>query len=263
MDERSREDLRLTDCGRQDCSDLHAWGPGIRTCYIIHYIIRGRGTLEYEGKSYHLQAGESFLICPRTMIRYYPDPEEPWEYTWVNFTGAEEWLQACVMNSSHPVCPALPAEEVLPLYERMRRIDPYRANRREGQGLLAALLGLYADRFPAEPPAWPDEEEERLQTARAFIQAGYSQAWFGTDALCERLHCSRATLYRLFRRRLQTSPGEYLQEYRIRQACDMLRRGMSVKAAAFSCGFADPLYFSRVFKQKIGKSPSEYRAGTK
>ena len=69
MDERSREDLRLTDCGRQDCSDLHAWGPGIRTCYIIHYIIRGRGTLEYEGKSYHLKAGESFLICPRAMIR--------------------------------------------------------------------------------------------------------------------------------------------------------------------------------------------------
>ena len=27
--------IRPVDAGRQDCHDLHSWGPGVRQCYII------------------------------------------------------------------------------------------------------------------------------------------------------------------------------------------------------------------------------------
>ena len=35
-------------------------------------------------------------------------------------------------------------------------------------------------------------------------------------------------------------------------------RGMNISDIAFSCGFDDPLYFSKVFRQYKGISPSEY-----
>ena len=63
--------------GRQDCHDLHSWGPGIRTCYVLHYIIKGKGTFINGGKSYALAAGESFVIRPFDNISYYPMKKNP------------------------------------------------------------------------------------------------------------------------------------------------------------------------------------------
>ena len=85
----SQPGLTLLATGRQDCSDLHSWGPGVRPVYIIHYILRGQGFIEYHKKTFPVHTGESFLIYPYDTIRYYPDPGNPWEYTWVEFTGKE------------------------------------------------------------------------------------------------------------------------------------------------------------------------------
>ena len=85
----SQPGLTLLATGRQDCSDLHSWGPGVRPVYIIHYILRGQGIIEYHKKTFPVHTGESFLIYPYDTIRYYPDPGNPWEYTWVEFTGKE------------------------------------------------------------------------------------------------------------------------------------------------------------------------------
>ncbi len=43
----SQSGLTLLATGRQDCSDLHSWGPGVRPVYIIHYILRARGLYRY------------------------------------------------------------------------------------------------------------------------------------------------------------------------------------------------------------------------
>ena len=59
--------------GRQNCSDLHSWGPGIRNCYILHYIIKGKGTFINGNKSYAVSSGESFVIRPFDNIMYFPD----------------------------------------------------------------------------------------------------------------------------------------------------------------------------------------------
>lgn len=46
----SQPGLTLLATSRQDCSDLHSWGPGVRPVYIIHYILRGQGFIEYHKK---------------------------------------------------------------------------------------------------------------------------------------------------------------------------------------------------------------------
>ena len=56
------------------------------------------------------------------------------------------------------------------------------------------------------------------------------------------------------------SPKEYLTEYRIKQACRLLKEtDLSISAIAYSVGFENNLYFSKAFKKQKGLSPSEYR----
>lgn len=58
---------------------------------------------------------------------------------------------------------------------------------------------------------------------------------------------------------MSMSPNEYLTRFRIDEACVLLRsQGLSVSEAAFSSGFSDQLYFSRVFKRYKGVPPSKY-----
>ncbi|QYR22344.1 AraC family ligand binding domain-containing protein [Paenibacillus sp. sptzw28] len=69
--------------------NMHRWGPGVRDVYSLHYIVSGKGTLETRNTSFPLKAGESFVILPYTEIYYYPDPQDPWEYVWIEFKGDE------------------------------------------------------------------------------------------------------------------------------------------------------------------------------
>ena len=56
------------------------------------------------------------------------------------------------------------------------------------------------------------------------------------------------------------SPQEYLLDYRIRKACELLQNtDLPIAHIARSVGYEDSLYFSRLFKQHMKSSPSSYR----
>ena len=71
---------------------------------------------------------------------------------------------------------------------------------------------------------------------------------------------SRSHLFRSFETVLQTSPKEYLSQFRIKQACYLLRHSnLSVTAIANSVGFESSLYFSKAFKKIKHMPPREYK----
>ncbi len=71
---------------------------------------------------------------------------------------------------------------------------------------------------------------------------------------------NRSYLYTLFKTHLGVSPQDYLANYRISQATELLTvTDLSIESIALSCGYTDPLIFSKVFKTKKGRTPSRYR----
>lgn len=54
-------------------------------------------------------------------------------------------------------------------------------------------------------------------------------------------------------------PIDYLIHYRMERACELLRIGSyAIRDVAASVGYANPLYFSRAFRQRFGISPTAY-----
>ncbi len=64
---------------------------------------------------------------------------------------------------------------------------------------------------------------------------------------------------RAFRERMGMTPKKFRELKRMEFAANRLGMGLSVKEAALELGFSDPYFFSRMFKQYIGDSPSSYR----
>ena len=69
---------------------------------------------------------------------------------------------------------------------------------------------------------------------------------------------SRSLLHVKMKSLINISMGDYIRRKRIDRACQLLRQGYNVSETTYSIGFADPNYFSKIFKKHIGVSPSEY-----
>lgn len=83
------------------CQPGHSYGPAVRSGYLIHYILSGKGIFRCEGTTYHLSAGDAFLIRPHTLIYYQADARQPWTYTWIGMQGikVEEYFhRTSLMN---------------------------------------------------------------------------------------------------------------------------------------------------------------------
>ena len=56
------------------------------------------------------------------------------------------------------------------------------------------------------------------------------------------------------------SPIDYLTTVRINRACFLLRNSSNnINEIAYSVGYSDPKYFSRVFKRTMGVTPTQYK----
>ena len=81
--------LTIYFCGHESCAPGHFFGPAIRTHYLLHVILKGKGIYRTGSKEYSLKEGEGFLIKPQEVTYYEADPLEPWEYAWVSFAGGD------------------------------------------------------------------------------------------------------------------------------------------------------------------------------
>ena len=97
--------LSVYNVGYQQCGPEQQWGPGIRDHYCIHHIISGKGTYVADKKVYHLGEGDSFILYPDTEVKYYADPDDPWEYAWAGFMGTDAavMVRATDLRRKRPV----------------------------------------------------------------------------------------------------------------------------------------------------------------
>lgn len=236
---------------------LKCWGPGVRNCYILHYVVQGSGSFVRNGKSYALSAGESFAIRPFEKVQYRANPNDPWKYVWLDFTGEElvQLFQKIGFARGNCIVAPLPAEKILPYFHLMQQTS-ITTLRHTAIGMAAAILGIYADSFPKSGFSL---KENDFEMACALINSNFHRVGFNVAEICRQLGVSRSTLHRAFIAADGTSPAAYLTNFRMERAADFLKSGFSVKATAVSCGYSDPLYFSKVFKARVGCSPGTFR----
>lgn len=103
------------------------------------------------------------------------------------------------------------------------------------------------------------EPDLALQAIR-YIEEHYQEP-ISLELLEERLGCNSRMLLRKFRTERSTTPIDYLIQFRIGKAKELLARTwLPVKDIGERVGYTDHYYFSRLFKKHTGMSPIQYRA---
>lgn len=252
--------LSVYNCGFQQCDPLFSWGPALRNHHLIHFVAKGCGRFVCNSKEYNLSAGEGFFAPANQTIFYEADENSPWEYYWVGFSGVDagRLLKACGLSAESPCFSCGDLEKVKELI-----LDIYNSNGNSIENEAEMTGDLY--RFFSHLMRETNAESKRISRSAEYIDAAiryiehnYSHP-ISVNDIASSAAISRSHLYRIFVQELGMTPNDYLTRYRISIACDLLRiNNISISEVAFSSGFSDPLYFSRVFKRVTGTTPSSY-----
>jgi signal transduction histidine kinase/DNA-binding response OmpR family regulator len=123
------------------------------------------------------------------------------------------------------------------------------------------LLALSpAPSVSTSPPAWPPPEDDFLKQVDAVIDENMDHSHFGVDWLAGEVGLSTRQLQRRIRQALRLSVGGLIRMKRLQRATHLLDQPSSgVADIAHRVGFHDAAYFSRLFRQTFGETPSEYR----
>ena len=118
-----------------------------------------------------------------------------------------------------------------------------------------------ADAQTSAPEPQPTELDPMLQRVMRFVEENISNSEAGVGDMAAAAAVSRSGLQRKLKEAMGITPQDLLREARIKRACQLLcQADMNVSEVAYACGFSDPKYFSRSFKQRVGVSPTEYKA---
>jgi AraC-like DNA-binding protein len=99
-----------------------------------------------------------------------------------------------------------------------------------------------------------------LSRLYALFEANLSDSRFGLKQILSALGMSRTNLFRKVKALTGLTAHELLRNYRLKQATQLLRSGVTVGETAYRVGFESPAYFSKCFRELYALSPSEFIA---
>lgn len=130
--------------------------------------------------------------------------------------------------------------------------------------LRAALTNIWLKLFELARPAMEQgqpskDSDEKIKMLMIYVHEHYADS-IPVDQLAQAAHISKRACFRLFQDTLHMTPVEYIRDYRLQMACQMLTKTKeSITQIAYNCGLGSSSYFGKLFREKYDCSPTEYR----
>ncbi|MCE0483526.1 MAG: helix-turn-helix domain-containing protein [Methylacidiphilales bacterium] len=232
--------------------------------YNLHFLLRGRMEFGIDEKPRLVLSQPSlFWHHPRHSYQYGPVDADGWHHFWVSFRGPR--AQRIMERGFMPLSP----KGYLPIRQTMQMQDEFgglielvRRNKSHEHpravALLESILAVaWEDRHGGQERVHP--EYKVIADAVTYLQKNLyvEPDW---DELSQRAGMSYSKFRRLFRELEKESPHGYFLRCRMRVAAELLRNSsLTVKDVAYRFGYDDVAQFSKLFKQKIGLPPGQFR----
>lgn len=237
------------------------WQKGRRD-YQILYVANGKTHFWSDGKEEIVSAGYMVLYKPEEIQKYVYYLEDNPEVFWIHFTGSD--VKNILAYHGISLDEHVFYCGVLPDYKALFRkiIQELQLCRYGYEDYIASLFNdilLLVDRQQHEQKKATGNVQEQIERAAAYFNENYNTK-ISIDDYAESLHISTNWFIHNFKQYAGMSPAQYILSLRMVNAQSLLERTTyNIKEISEIVGYENPLYFSRVFKKEIGKSPAQYR----
>lgn len=248
--------LFLVQCGFEDCAPGHGFGPVIRDHNLIHFIYAGKGYLEIFDNKVSLNAGQGFLIPTGVSTKYYADDSDPWEYGWFGYSG--EYSNMIIsyrgLSAFNNLFNFTSIGKTKKCIEEM--VEYYGEHGNDFMAI-SKMFETFSYINPSFSVSY--KQSKLINEIIKFIEEHFAEN-ITVESLSEEFNLSRSQIFRYFKETIDMSPQQYLKQYRINHAANLLRTtNLSVENIKTACGFNDLCNFIRQFSSVYHRSPSAFR----
>lgn len=217
--------------------------------YIVVLTRGGSGTLWFRDNMGEITLGPGGLIViPADQLKSYAANNNGWSFLWFEFDSDDLPLSPMTCyridrnNWQDELCREC-LQQMLCKKEEL------------ASALFTAVLYLWSNAAGAERRT---DNHTLINRSLTYIRDNI--ATVTVKSLAEQFFVSDRTLRNLFGKYVGCSPSEMLRKIRVKEARSMLESSSyTVSEIAEKLGYGNPFYFSKIFINQVGISPTEYR----
>ncbi len=248
----------ITLAGTSFCDGSYRISRPASPCLCVEYVTKGTGSVFADKKEYHPSAGDIYLLPPGKDHLYFSDAQDPWTKVWFNAEGPLINGLLLAYNPSNTVlfknCGGYHYFEKIHSIGRSPSLSPPEKHSAAAVAVHELLQFLYS-------LAHKTNISKEAETMKNYIDSHVADSISLKD-LAELVYLSQSQVIRIFRRDFGKTPYDYIIHLKIENAKNLLQNtNLPVKEIALGLNFCDEHYFSYVFRQKTGRTPSAYRKG--
>ncbi|MGQ8337174.1 AraC family transcriptional regulator [Sunxiuqinia sp. A32] len=230
--------------------------------FQINYITEGNGILETNAGKFPVKAGSIFIIQPGVWHRYKPNNKTGWKEHYIGFAGemGNQFLAHPLFSSHQPILNVGIREEIIDTYFKIFDLvhEEKPGFQQIASGLIVKLLG-YLISFEKQKEFTGKRIASIIEDARFKIRQNVEKQ-LEMEQIAKDYNIGYSYFRKMFKNYTGVSPHKYHLELKIMRAKELLlATDKSVKEISYDLGFQSIHYFSRLFKNKVGKSPTDLR----
>lgn len=245
--------------------------------FELNYILSGCGEFICGSERYITHSGDIIILQPNVLHAIYPHAEHSQRYDTIVFSpqllgghdndrSATECVRPLVSGAYALRCIITPEHQYY--YELKTTVENIfscaKGNTPQLDMLLRSeLLRLFwlldnsGDISRRESSI--SKKSELLRPVLQYISENYREE-LTIGQLADIAHLSPSYFMGIFKRSAGVSAVEYINQLRIKAACEALRSSeKTIAETAYECGFRNLSNFNKQFRRIVGCSPSEYR----
>ncbi len=231
----------------------------IRDCYLFEYIIKGKGYIQSGDISATVCEGDSIIYSASKKIKYGADKKDPYTKIWFSANGSfvdTLFEEFCKNNNDYFV---INKTNTFPLIEKViSLLDNAEDNLNELTHIILDLILLTCGLSENTKSNYFNPNSTAC-LIKSIIDSNLQQD-INLAKIADYLNISEYTAVKRFKAEYGISPAKYILNQRIITACELLENTeKSVTEIALTLKFCEQSYFSTVFKDTVGLTPSEYR----
>ncbi len=231
--------------------------------FVFEYVISGKGYIEHQGKLYPVQAGDFYMFKKGAKVTYYADRNDPYEKIWMNMDGAllENMINLFVSGEVY-TAPANVLDLFLAAHNKLEQINSSNITAMNAdifnllfEILMTATKEVY---FPSAPPKY--SLDERIKN---YIDANLYND-ISLDDISEKFEITKMHIIRVFKKKYNTTPIQYLIDRKIGIAKSLLTGTvMPIKDISALLHYSNTQHFSSTFKNAVGTTPNKFRQASR
>lgn len=214
-----------------------------RICYGLSFCIDGQITYTHKGKEYVSDKNHAIILPQGQSYSLHGDKKGVFPV--INFKCAN------FLCDTITVLPIRNHEAYIKDFEQLKALFLFGGNHAKIMSIFYNIIHRLSSHI--------NQQSNILLPAIKYIEKNYQNPHLSNEILAKECNISEIYFRKLFSAQFKLTPKQFIIDIRLQRAKQLLSEGiLKINSIAEQCGFSNPYHFCRIFKERIGITPTEY-----